>query len=92
MAEHSLRTTQPDASKPLVTRILYPTDFFPLPNPGHQELLESFIEKLESYLGIKRVEVNLAQLWMDKSPFESNALTLPLQEYMEKVSSHFSCS
>ncbi|KAJ4423676.1 hypothetical protein N0V82_001699 [Gnomoniopsis sp. IMI 355080] len=85
MADHSLQIIQSDANKPLATRILYPTDFFPIPNPKHQEFFESFIEKLEASLGVKRMEINLAQLWMEKSPFESNAVNLPLQDYMEKA-------
>lgn len=86
VAKHSLNITQPGTYKSVSTRLLYPTDFFPLPDPEHQKLFESFIENLEAYLGVKRVEVNLAQLWMDKSHYESESGGLPLQEYMNKVS------
>lgn len=87
MAEHSLSTSPPSSHDSLPTRILYPTDFFPLPNAEHQILFENFIENLEKYLGVKRVEVNLAQLWADKSRPTPNAAGLPsLQHYMKKVS------
>lgn len=89
MATHSLQTSQPDAKKPLPTRILYPTDFFPLADPEQQSLYESFVQKLETLLRVKRIEVDLAQLWKDQPPSESSAADVPLQEYMKRVSLAF---
>lgn len=88
IVEQSLRSShlQADVKKPLPTRILYPKDFFPLANAEQQALYENFLQKLEAYLGVKRIEVNLAQLWADKPPSDSDAEGLKLQEYMKKVS------
>ncbi|KAJ4396444.1 hypothetical protein N0V93_000663 [Gnomoniopsis smithogilvyi] len=85
MAAHSFDITRSDVHKPLSTRILYPTDFFPLADPEQQVLYESFIEILEASLGVKRIEVDLAQLWIDKPPSQSHAAGLPLQEYMNRA-------
>lgn len=87
MVEHSLRNKKPDTHKSSLTQIIYLTDFFPLPNSEHQLLFESFIEKLEASLGVKRIEVNLAQLWKDNFRSESGATDLPLQEFMKQVRS-----
>lgn len=86
MVKHSLNV--PRHSTDLPRRILYPTDFFPLPDPMHQKLVESLMEKLEAYLGIKRVEINLAHLWEDDPEPPSGSDTAAgksLQDYMNKV-------
>ena len=75
----------------LPQRIIYPTDFFPLPDPTHQHLVEEFVEKLEGYLGVSKTEVSLAQLWKDKPPATASLKVgeneeESLQNYMKKVS------
>lgn len=84
LAEHTLSTSRRDGEYNLPGKIIYPTDFFPLPDQEHQKLVESFIEKLEAYLGSKKIDVDLAKLWSESSHSESAANT-SLQDYMEKV-------
>lgn len=88
IVEQSLQNKQGDATrkKPLPNRILYPKDYFPLADPQQQALYEDFLQKLEAYLGVKRIEVNLARLWTDRPPSDVDAVGLPLQDYMKKVS------
>ncbi len=50
------------------TRILYPTDYLPTQNVAQTRLIESFIENLESLLGIKRTEISLADMWRESKP------------------------
>lgn len=85
MAKHSLLDVAHVQGKALPRRIIYPKDFFPLPDPGHQELMESFIRRLETHLDVQRVQVSLAQLWEEQPPSDSLAAGQPLQDYMKKV-------
>lgn len=77
-----------DEGMALPRRIIYPNDFFPLPDPAHQKLIDSFVEQLETHLGVQRTEVSLAQLWEDMPPSDSHAASQSLQDYMKKVN-HF---
>ncbi|ROW13500.1 hypothetical protein VPNG_04455 [Cytospora leucostoma] len=79
VVKHSLDV--PDGSVTLPRRIIYPTDFFPLPDPDQQKLVEDFVGKLEGYLGVRHAKISLAKLWQDKPPAESDAM----QSYMEKA-------
>lgn len=67
-------------------RIIYPVDFFPLTDPNHQQLVEEFVHKLEGYMGVRRTEVGLAQLWQDKPPHGLFTGGESLQDYMKEVS------
>jgi len=66
-----------------VKKILYPIDFFPMPNGVDQILMDEFITALEEHLGIKRTKVYLADEW-EKAPPPS-ASGQSLQKYMAKV-------
>ncbi|KAI1365982.1 amidase signature enzyme [Xylaria arbuscula] len=50
------------------TTLLYPTDYFPFPEPHAQGALDQFVERLESYLGIKRTVININEMWMKQNP------------------------
>lgn len=84
MVEHSLDIA-PDMSHNPPRRIIYPTDFFPLRNPQHQQLFESFVQKLEAHLGVQRDEISLARLWEDSLSAESVTASQTLQDYMKRV-------
>lgn len=86
MVKHSLEVP-PEGGKPLPRRIILPTDFFPLPNADHQQLLDEFIERLETYLGVKTESVSLAQLWDNNPPSDSLVAGETLQEFLAKVKS-----
>lgn len=79
MVKHSLDV--PDGSAALPRRIIYPTDFLPLPDPDQQELVEEFVGRLEGHLGVRHTKTSLAKLWQDRPPAESDSM----QSYMEKV-------
>lgn len=83
VAKHSLDI--PDGGTTLPRRIIYPIDFFPLPDPSHQELVDEFVKKLEGHLGVGKTELSLAQSWQDKPPSESFAAGRSLQDYLKKV-------
>lgn len=70
----------PRETKGLPTRILYPVDFFPLPNPVHQDLMENFVSVLERHLNVKRTEISLASEW-GKTARQKQGL----QDYMAEV-------
>lgn len=85
VAKHSLDIPSEDTTMP--RRFIYPTDFFPLPDPSHQQLVDEFVGKLEDHLGMRKTEICLAQLWQDSPPSEPSAADETLQDYMKKVSS-----
>jgi len=70
----------PREAKRLPTRILYPVDFFPLPNSVHQDLMDNFVSVLERHLNVKRTEISLASEW-DKTAHQHQGL----REYMVEV-------
>jgi len=47
-----------------------------------QTVFENFITKLESFLGVKKTEVNLAELWRQSNPVKSK---LSLSEYFHNT-------
>lgn len=54
------------ARKP--SKIVYPTDFWPVTHAPSQALFDLFIRKLESFLGVERTEITLEQLWTTTNP------------------------
>ncbi len=64
------------------TRILYPTDFFPMPNGPQQAVQEEFLTALENYLNVKHTPISLAQEWALNGPAERST---PLGDYLKKV-------
>ncbi|KAJ5698616.1 hypothetical protein N7462_000621 [Penicillium macrosclerotiorum] len=59
--------------------ILYPVEFWPKGIDKNHDLLETFIVKLEKYLGIERTPVSLEELWNATKPIKSE---IALQDYM----------
>lgn len=84
LTENTFQVPGPSGDKHLTGKIIYATDFFPLQNPEHQSVVESFVAALEAYFASKKVAVNLAQTWSESSHSES-AANVPLQEYMKKA-------
>jgi hypothetical protein len=66
-------------------KILYPLDFFPHSNPTHQAMVEEFITTLESFLGVQKTDLSLADRWMKCPPPEAKGKSL--KEYLPKVHS-----
>ncbi|KAK3382131.1 amidase signature domain-containing protein [Lasiosphaeria ovina] len=68
------------------TRILYPTDFFPIANGPQQaiqdEFQDEFLGALENYLQVPHTRMSLAEEWAETGPAECR--DIPLREYMEK--------
>ncbi|KAK0702782.1 amidase signature domain-containing protein [Lasiosphaeris hirsuta] len=63
------------------TRILYPTDFFPMQNGPQQAMQEEFLTALESSLGIEHTKINLAETWAMSGPAER---VTPLKDFLRK--------
>ncbi|CAN8105645.1 unnamed protein product [Discula destructiva] len=84
MTEHSLDVPRRSEDNYFPSKIIYPTNFFPLPDVEHQKLLESFFDKLETYLGVKKVEIDLVRLWAESTHADPDA-RISLQKYMEKA-------
>ncbi|OHE96222.1 glutamyl-tRNA(Gln) amidotransferase [Colletotrichum orchidophilum] len=69
-----------DFKKP--TRILYPTDYWPVSDENSQKVFDKFIARLESFLGVQRTHINLARLWKETNP---EGVETPLNEYFNHV-------
>jgi hypothetical protein len=83
-AQHSLAVS--DRNVELPRHVFYPTDYFPLVDVKHQKLVEQFVQNLETHLDVRRIEVNIAQLWEDYPPSTSPTVRMPLQQYLRKAS------
>jgi hypothetical protein len=83
-AKHSLSINAKSVKPP--RQIFYPTDYFPLTDAKHQNLVEQFVQNLEIQFNIERVEVNIAQLWEDHPPSASQTVRMPLNQYLRKAS------
>ncbi|KAL8741429.1 MAG: hypothetical protein Q9190_005962 [Brigantiaea leucoxantha] len=55
------------APKPQVN-ILYPLDYLPTPNAAQTQLIDTFVEGLESALHVKRTSISLAERWKKDAP------------------------
>ncbi|KAH8788395.1 amidase signature domain-containing protein [Diaporthe sp. PMI_573] len=82
-AQHSLAVS--DRNVELPRHVFYPTDYFPLVDVKHQKLVEQFVQNLETHLDVRRIEVNIAQLWEDYPPSTSPTVRMPLQQYLRKA-------
>lgn len=60
-ARHYLPILQP-------TRIIYPTDWYPLPNLNQQTMTMAFVKALENYLDIHVTELSILKEWARTSP------------------------
>jgi hypothetical protein len=56
------------ASSKKPTRLLYPTDYWPVQDDASQKVFSAFIARLESFLGIKRTLVNFEDIWAKTRP------------------------
>ncbi|CAG9984813.1 unnamed protein product [Clonostachys byssicola] len=50
------------------TKLIYPTDYWPVKDEPSQKLFEAFITKVEDFLGVKRTRISLADLWNESRP------------------------
>ncbi|KAI6091685.1 putative glutamyl-tRNA amidotransferase subunit A [Hypoxylon rubiginosum] len=56
----------PDCSKK-PTRLLVPSDYWPVSDMTSQSKFDSLVNRIEKYLGIKRTTIKLAQAWKDSN-------------------------
>ncbi|KAK4230165.1 glutamyl-tRNA amidotransferase [Podospora fimiseda] len=61
-------------------RLLYPTEYWPVSDPESQRVFETFISRLENYLGIEREPISIEDLWSKTRPKE---ITETLSDYLE---------
>ncbi|PSR82855.1 amidase signature domain-containing protein [Coniella lustricola] len=68
-------------------RIIYPTDFYPLPDPDHQKFMDLFMEKLEIFTGFQKNPISFDKLWDESPPLASKADSAGegLQDFMQKA-------
>ncbi|KAL1987107.1 hypothetical protein VTN96DRAFT_4981 [Rasamsonia emersonii] len=67
----------------LPKKILYPTDWFPYPNPKQQQMTEEFIGILEEFLGISHTKISLKEKWTRSAPEDLRAT--PLTDYLNNT-------
>jgi hypothetical protein len=73
----------PSETTPFPGKILYPLDFFPLPNATQQGLIDQFVSVLERQLDITKTEISLASEWTKNPPDGTEGQSL--QEYMKNA-------
>ncbi|KAI0111137.1 putative glutamyl-tRNA amidotransferase subunit A [Nemania sp. FL0031] len=54
------------ACKP--TKLIYPTDYWQVDDEASQQAFESFITRIENFLGVKRTEISIADMWKETRP------------------------
>lgn len=64
------------------TALLYPTDYWPARDGPSQEVFDAFVLRFEDYLGVKRTEISLEQLWQQNRPSDIDE---SLAEYFSHV-------
>jgi Asp-tRNA(Asn)/Glu-tRNA(Gln) amidotransferase A subunit family amidase len=64
------------------SKILYPSEFYPLANAKQQALTEEFIGILEDFLGVRRTPFSFAEEWEKNPPKKAGGV--PLLKYTEK--------
>jgi hypothetical protein len=64
------------------TKLLYPTDYWPVPDGASQNVFDNFIVRLERFLDIERTTVNLGELWLRTIP---EGVNTPVEEYFSHV-------
>ncbi|KAK4241990.1 amidase signature domain-containing protein [Achaetomium macrosporum] len=63
--------------------LLYPSNYWDQwPQIAARTVMEGAVEKLEAYLGVKRVVVNLAEKWLEDDPSQSG---LRLEEFLQNT-------
>lgn len=62
--------------------ILYPVEYWPKTTTEHDAVLESFIVKMEQYLGFQRTWISIEEIWAETKPVTENTT---LEKYLEHV-------
>ncbi|TGO51362.1 hypothetical protein BOTNAR_0359g00120 [Botryotinia narcissicola] len=63
------------------TTILYPLDYLPTSNKAQMDFIDSFVRDLEGFLGVRKTEISLAEMWRNSSP--KSAENIELSDYLE---------
>ncbi|KAF2489454.1 putative glutamyl-tRNA amidotransferase subunit A [Lophium mytilinum] len=64
------------------TKLLYPTDYWPVQDSKSQTVFEEYIQKLEKFLDVERTPVDLGKLWKESNPAETDE---SLEDYLNHV-------
>ncbi|KAJ8131951.1 hypothetical protein O1611_g1673 [Lasiodiplodia mahajangana] len=63
-------------------KLLYPSDYWDSWLSNRQrDILESFVQKLERFLGVERTPINLAKKWINESPAGNHRT--PIEDYLK---------
>ncbi|KAK7918291.1 hypothetical protein PG985_010165 [Apiospora marii] len=70
----ALYGTQETATKnfKLPTKLIYPTDYWPVADAASQKVFDNFVSQLETLLGVQRVELSLAETWRQTRPDDTS--------------------
>ncbi|KAJ4305605.1 hypothetical protein N0V90_001136 [Kalmusia sp. IMI 367209] len=64
------------------SKILYPSDYWPVQHEESQAVFDAYIRKLELFLGIQRTPIDLEQIWQKTNPLDINQ---KLKDFVEHV-------
>ncbi|KAM4060528.1 amidase [Hirsutella rhossiliensis] len=66
LAQALYGSTDTAGKKP--TKLIYPTDYWPVADEASQRVFEAFITRVEGFLGVKRTNISLADTWKKTRP------------------------
>ncbi|KAF2642198.1 hypothetical protein P280DRAFT_396785 [Massarina eburnea CBS 473.64] len=75
-------TVPSDNCKQKPTKLVYPTDYWPVSDSTSQKVFEDYVQKMERYLGVERTSINLGELWKKTNPVGTDEC---LEDYLEHV-------
>ncbi|KAI4861594.1 putative glutamyl-tRNA amidotransferase subunit A [Hypoxylon rubiginosum] len=64
------------------TKLLVPSDYWPVAHTASQNTFNSLVNRIEKYLGIGRTTIDLAQIWKDSNPENTDE---SFEEYFNNV-------
>ena len=64
------------------TRLLYPSDYFPVKDARLQAMYSTFIQNFAEFLKTNATPINLAKIWLQDDPSKTG---MPIDEYLDTV-------
>lgn len=63
-------------------KLLYPVDYWQITDEASQKVFETFVTRMENFVGIKRTNIHLAEIWEKQRP---DYVNVSLAEYMHSA-------
>jgi hypothetical protein len=82
------------SGNPQPVSIIFPSDFWPVSNKAQMDLVDRFVEDLESSHGVKKTQLLIKDLWKETAPSEADNgdvehylkdVSMPLHHYTVKL-------